>query len=211
MMQKKKKRTKTNEDYLLFYVLQVHNYWDQWPLVDNGYNYEEDFKLYSIPDTDHPPSPPRPITFSPQKPTSISIERNNLNNFTRSLSTSRTNQSQTKVKVKKQKKKKKKPMSEYRPPSPFSPKPDYKSMDVEQLKTHAMRYGLSTNQAKGKLMKILDEIYRVTHQYETDTDYEYESDMQNDTNLLNYSKRNFNLKYLLGCQCTGPKNKTTIN
>jgi hypothetical protein len=66
-------------------------------------------------------------------------------------------------------------MSEYRPPSPFSPKPDYKSMDIEQIKKHAMRYGLSTTQAKGRLIKILDEIYNVTHQYETDTDYEFET------------------------------------
>ena len=66
-------------------------------------------------------------------------------------------------------------MSEYRPPSPFSPKPDYKSMDIEQIKKHAMRYGLSATQAKGRLIKILDEIYNVTHQYETDTDYESET------------------------------------
>ena len=65
-------------------------------------------------------------------------------------------------------------MSEYRPPSPFSPKPDYKSMDIEQLKKHAIRYGLSTGQAKGRLIKILDEIYNVTHQYETDSDFELE-------------------------------------
>jgi len=75
----------------------------------------------------------------------------------------------------KKRKKKKKPMSEYRPPSPFSPKPDYKSLDIEQLKKHAMRYGLSTTQSKGRLIKILDEIYNVTHQYETDTDYEFET------------------------------------
>lgn len=66
-------------------------------------------------------------------------------------------------------------MSEYRPPSPFSPKPDYKTMDIEQIKKHAMRYDLSATQAKGRLIKILDEIYNVTHQYETDTDYEFET------------------------------------
>jgi hypothetical protein len=71
-------------------------------------------------------------------------------------------------------------MSEYQPPPPFSPKPDYKSMDIEQIKKHAMRYGLSTTQSKGRLIKILDEIYNVTHQYETDTDYEFDS---NDMNL----------------------------
>ena len=69
-------------------------------------------------------------------------------------------------------------MSEYRPPSPFSPKPDYKSMETEQLKKHAMKYGVSATLAKGKLVKILDEIYNVTHQYETDTDYEF--DLSND-------------------------------
>lgn len=81
-------------------------------------------------------------------------------------------------------------MSEYRPPSPFSPKPDYKSMDIEQIKKHAMRYGLSTTQAKGRLIKILDEIYNVTHQYETDTDYEF------DTNYTSPSKHISNKKDL---------------
>ena len=65
-------------------------------------------------------------------------------------------------------------MSEYRPPSPFSPKPDYKSMELDQIKKHAMQYGLSVGQTKGRLVKILDEIYHATHQYETDSDFEWE-------------------------------------
>ena len=72
-------------------------------------------------------------------------------------------------------KKKRRPMSEYRPPSPFSPKPDYKSMELDQIKKHAMQYGLSVGLAKGRLIKILDEIYHVTHQYETDSDFEWEA------------------------------------
>ena len=67
-------------------------------------------------------------------------------------------------------------MSEYRPPSPFSPKPDYKSMDIDKLRQHAVRYGLSNTLGKTRLVKILDEIYNVTHQYETDTDYEFDTD-----------------------------------
>jgi hypothetical protein len=108
---------------------------------------------------------------------STTTESNIIDILTRPSSVPRSNRnrnSQTKKPVTKRKKKKK-PISEYRPPSPFSPKPDYKSMDIEQLKKHAMRYGLSTTQAKGRLIKILDEIYNVTHQYETDTDYEFDT------------------------------------
>ncbi|CAF1221933.1 unnamed protein product [Rotaria sordida] len=53
-----------------------------------------------------------------------------------------------------------------------------------------MRYGLSTSQAKGRLIKILDEIYNFTHQYKTDTDYEF------DTNDIDLSKNNSNKKDL---------------
>jgi len=146
----------------------INNYWDQWPLVNDELNDEERLQLYSIADIDIPPSPPQPST---------TTESNVLDILTRPLSlpkSTRISNSQMKKPVTKRKRKKKKPMSEYRPPSPFSPKPDYKSMDIEQLKNHAMRYGLSTTQAKGRLIKILDEIYNVTHQYETDTDYEFD-------------------------------------
>jgi hypothetical protein len=104
-------------------------------------------------------------------------------------SSNRISKSRTKKPITKRKKKKK-PMSEYRPPSPFSPKPDYKSMDIEQLKKHAMRYGLSTTQSKGRIIKILDEIYNFTHQYETDTDYEF------DTSDINLPKDNSDKKNL---------------
>ncbi|CAF4542461.1 unnamed protein product, partial [Rotaria magnacalcarata] len=48
--------------------------------------------------------------------------------------------------------------------------------------------GLSTTQAKGRLIKILDEIYNFTHQYETDTDYEF------DTNDIGHGKNCSNKK-----------------
>ncbi len=151
----------------------MDNYWDQWPLVNNEINDEERSKLYSIPDIDIPPSPPA----AQQIISSSTTDSNILDILTLPSSlpkSNRTNHSQTRKPVTKRNKKKKS-MSDYRPPSPFSPKPDYKSMDIEQIKTHAMRYGLSTTQAKGRLIKILDEIYHVTHQYETDTDYEFET------------------------------------
>lgn len=137
--------------------------------------------LYSIPDIDIPPSPPPPaILSSPEKKTSpvINEETTILNILTRPSSLPRTLRSSdpSRKKPPVKRKKKKKPMSEYRPPSPFSPKPDYKSLDVQQLKTHAMRYGISNSLAKGRLIKVLDEIYNQTHQYETDTDFEYEPD-----------------------------------
>lgn len=68
-------------------------------------------------------------------------------------------------------------MSEYRSPSPFSPKPDYKAMDIEQLKNVGSRNGLVTNLSKGRLLKTLDEIYAVTDQYETDTDFDWEEEI----------------------------------
>ncbi len=161
--------------FLYIYFFTVNNYWDQWPLVNDEFDDEERVKLYSIPDIDIPPSPPpRQIISSPISQPSTSTEHNNiLDILTRPSSLPRSNRASN-SQIKKRKKKKK-PMSEYRPPSPFSPKPDYKSLDIEQLKKHAMRYGLSTTQAKGRLIKILDEIYNATHQYETDTDYEFET------------------------------------
>jgi len=152
-------------------------------LVTNELNDEEYLKLYSIPDIDIPPSPPRQIISSPITQPSATPKNNILDILTRPSSlpkSNRTNTSQIKKPTTKRKKKKK-PMSEYRPPSPFSPKPDYKSMDIEQLKKHAIKYGLSATLAKGRLIKILDEIYNVTHQYETDTDYEF------DTNDLSHT------------------------
>jgi hypothetical protein len=141
-------------------------------LVTNEFNNEDHLKLYSIPDIDVPPSPPpRQSISSSSSPT----ESNILDILTLASSLPKS------PPVKKpptKRKKKKKPLSEYRPPSPFSPKPDYKSMDIDQLKKNAMKYGLSTTQAKGRLIKILDEIYNVTHQYETDSDYEF--DLSND-------------------------------
>lgn len=96
-------------------------------------------------------------------------------NFDSNLKSDSTLKSKTNTRTKtKKRQKQKKSMSEYRPPSPFSPKPDYKSMDIEQLKTIGSRYGLATNLSKGRLVKILDEIYTVTHQYETDTDFDWE-------------------------------------
>ncbi|CAF0789531.1 unnamed protein product [Didymodactylos carnosus] len=71
------------------------------------------------------------------------------------------------------KKRSKKSMTQYRPPSPFSPKPDYKSLDLSEIKKLAERYGLLSSQSKTRLIKILNEIYDYTHQYETDTDYEW--------------------------------------
>ncbi|CAF1226947.1 unnamed protein product [Rotaria sordida] len=170
----------------------INNYWDQWPLVDNRLNDEEHLKLYSIPDIDVPPSPSRDIILSPNKQISTTTENNILDilTFPSTLSTSNQISNRKRKKSLNKQKNKKKPMSEYRPPSPFSPKPDYKSMDIEQLKNHAMRYGLSTSQAKGRLIKILDEIYNFTHQYETNTDYEF------DTNDIDLSKNNSNKKDL---------------
>ena len=49
-------------------------------------------------------------------------------------------------------------------------------MDIDKLRQHAVRYGLSNTLGKTRLVKILDEIYNVTHQYETDTDYEFDTD-----------------------------------
>ncbi|UJR38114.1 hypothetical protein I4U23_030794 [Adineta vaga] len=164
----------------------VDNYWDQWPLFNDEANKEELSQLYSIPDIDVPPSPPRPIISSPISQLSTTTENNILDILTCPSSSSYYSATQVhkspskKAPVKR--KKKKKPMSEYRPPSPFSPKPDYKSMDIERIKNHAMKYGLSTSLSKGRLIKILDEIYNVTHQYETDTDFEF------DTNDIDSSK-----------------------
>lgn len=136
---------------------------------------EERMKLYSIPDIDIPPSPPlHPPSSSSATQSSASTGSNILDILT--LPSSFPQSNRIKPSQPKRRKKKKKPMSEYRPPSPFSPKPDYKSMDIEQIKKQAMKYGLSTAQSKGRLVKILDEIYNVTHQYETDTDYEFELD-----------------------------------
>ena len=163
-----------DEIYGLFLV---DNYWDQWPLVNDEISEEERLKLYSIPDIDNPPSPPREIISSPMIQSPATTGSNILDLLTLPSSipqSNRRSRSQSKKPATKRKKKKK-PMSDYRPPSPFSPKPDYKSMNIEHIKTHAMRYGLSTTQAKGRLIKILDEIYNVTHQYETDTDYELET------------------------------------
>ena len=162
-------------------VSAVDNYWDQWPLLNNDLPDDERENLYSIPDIDVPPSPPSPaaIVFSPEKKTSpvVNEQTTILNILTRPSSLPRplrTNApSRKKPAVKRAKKKK--PMSEYRPPSPFSPKPDYKSLDGDQLKVYAIRYGISASLAKGRLIKILDEIYNQTHQYETDTDFETES------------------------------------
>ncbi|CAF1058508.1 unnamed protein product [Adineta ricciae] len=150
----------------------IDNYWDQWPLVLNDVNNEEVSKLYAIPDVDIPPSPPRPIALS-------SMSQNNILDILTAPSPSYNANPVRKSVARKapvKRKKKKKSMSEYRPPSPFSPKPDYKSMDIEQIKKHAMKYGLSTSLSKGRLVKILDEIYNVTHQYETDTDFEFDID-----------------------------------
>ncbi|CAF2491453.1 unnamed protein product [Rotaria sp. Silwood2] len=170
----------------------IDNYWDQWPQLDNGLNEEERLKLYSMPDIDIPPSPPQDIILSADKKISTTTENNILDILTlpSSLLTSNQTDHCKRKKSPAKRKKKKKPMSEYRAPSPFSPKPDYKSMDIEQLKNHATRYGLSTTQAKGRLIKILDEIYNFTHQYETDTDYEF------DTNEINVPKYNSNKKDL---------------
>ncbi|CAF4492788.1 unnamed protein product [Rotaria sp. Silwood1] len=170
----------------------IDNYWNEWPQLDNGLNDAERSKLYSIPDIDVPPSPPREMILSPNKQTSTTTENNILDILTFSSTLSITNQTNDckRKKSPTKRKKKKKPMSEYRAPSPFSPKPDYKAMDIEQLKTHATRYGLSTTQAKGRLIKILDEIYNFTHQYETDTDYEF------DTNEIALPKSNSNKKDL---------------
>lgn len=151
------------------YLSYIDDYWDQWPLVNNDMIDEEHLKLYSIPDIDIPPSPP-PAHRSSSTQSSASTGNNILDILTLPSS------NRIKPSQRKPRKKKKKPVSEYRPPSPFSPKPDYKSMDIEQIKKHAMKYGLSTAQSKGRLVKILDEIYNVTHQYETDTDYELEPD-----------------------------------
>ena len=152
--------------------------------------YENHLELYAIPDIDIPPSPPQQSISSANKQTTMTIERNVLNILTRPLSLSRTSLTigSHSKKTATKRKKKKKPMSQYRPPSPFSPKPDYKSMEIEEIKRYAARYGLSTTQAKGRLVKILDEIYNVTHQYETDTDYEF------DTNDVVCSKYNSNRK-----------------
>lgn len=153
------------------FAFSVQNYWDQWPLPGDEMNKEELSQLYSIPDIDVPPSPSRPILASP--PPATTAESHILDILTRpSPSLAATASARTPRPRKR--KKKKKPFSEYRPPSPFSPKPDYKSMDIEQLKKHAMKYGLSTSLSKRRLVQVLDEIYNVTHQYETDTDFEFD-------------------------------------
>lgn len=153
-------------------------------------NDEERLQLYSIPDIDIPPSPPpQQNDLSPITQSSVTTDNNILDILTFSSSlpeSNRTSRTQTKKPVTKRKKKKK-PMSEYRPPSPFSPKPDYKSMTNEQLKTNAMKYGLSTTLSKGRLILILDEIYNVTHQYETDTDYEFDLDDMNPSKDLSHT------------------------
>ncbi|CAF4251993.1 unnamed protein product, partial [Adineta steineri] len=165
---------------------QIDNYWDQWPMINNEIDDDEHLKLYSIPDIDIPPSPP-----TTQKQTFTTTETNILDILTQPLSLSRVRNSPIKKPITKRKKKKK-PISEYRPPSPFSPKPDYKSMDIEQIKKHAMKYGLSTSLSKTRLIKVLDEIYNVTHQYETDTDYEYDP---NDIDLPNVVSDKKNLSH----------------
>ncbi|CAF3338366.1 unnamed protein product [Rotaria socialis] len=168
----------------------THNYWDQWPLADSGLHDEEHLKLYSIPDIDIPPSPLRQIILSPIDQTSTTTEKKifDLLNLPPLLSTSTKTSNSERKKPSTKRKRKKKPMCEYRPPSPFSPKPYYKSMAIEELKSHATLYGLSTTQAKGRLIKILDEIYNFTHQYETDTDYEF------DTNDISHGKSCSNKK-----------------
>ncbi|CAF5089541.1 unnamed protein product, partial [Rotaria magnacalcarata] len=169
----------------------IHNYWDQWPLTDNELHDEEHLKIYSIPDIDIPPSPPRQIILSPTTDqTSTTTEKQifDLLNLPPLLSTSTKTSNDERKKPSTKRKRKKKSMSEYRPPSPFSPKPYYKSMTIEELKSHATLYGLSTTQAKGRLIKILDEIYNFTHQYETDTDYEF------DTNDIGHEKNCSNKK-----------------
>ena len=156
----------------------IDDYWDQWPLVNDDISEEERLKLYSIPDVDIPPSPPTHSQSIPPSSTTQSSASTGSNHILDILTvpSSLPKLKPTRSPPTKKRKKKKKSISEYRPPSPFSPKPDYRSMDIEQIKKHAMRYGLSTTQSKGRLVKILDEIYNVTHQYETDTDYEFDSE-----------------------------------
>jgi hypothetical protein len=158
----------------------VENYWDQWPLInDDLVNEDKHFQMDCVDDVDRCCSPEYRLMSTVDRRTSSKPNEMKCHpNVIRSLPLSSLNEriQPAKNKTTGKRTKTKKPMSEYRPPSPSSPKPDYKSMTIEQLKTNATRYGLLTSQSKGRLIKILDEIYRHTHQYETDTDYDYDVD-----------------------------------
>jgi len=93
------------EDFYIYFFT-VNSYWDQWPLVNDEFNDEERVKLYSIPDIDIPPSPPRQIISSPITQPSTTTENNNiLDILTRPSSLPKSNRTSN-YQIKKRKKKK---------------------------------------------------------------------------------------------------------
>ncbi|XP_050416180.1 uncharacterized protein LOC126830019 [Patella vulgata] len=65
--------------------------------------------------------------------------------------------------------KKKRRKKNWVPPSPFTPIPDYPTMNTPQLKKHIDKYGLRPA-CKKRMVTVLTQIYSQTHQYETDSD-----------------------------------------
>ncbi|XP_048237083.1 uncharacterized protein LOC124127403 isoform X5 [Haliotis rufescens] len=59
------------------------------------------------------------------------------------------------------------------PPSPFTPMPDYDTMNTPQLKQQVGKFGVRPV-GKKRMVGLLKDIYHKTHQYETDSDFDPE-------------------------------------
>ncbi|XP_053399092.1 structure-specific endonuclease subunit SLX4-like [Mercenaria mercenaria] len=66
------------------------------------------------------------------------------------------------------------------PPSPFTPMPQYGGMPTPALKKAVQKYGVKPV-GKKRMIKVLEDIYHQTHQYETDSECEVEDDTHTDT------------------------------
>ncbi|KAH3832456.1 structure-specific endonuclease subunit SLX4-like isoform X2 [Dreissena polymorpha] len=62
----------------------------------------------------------------------------------------------------------------WEPPSPFTPMPDYPQMPTPALKKEIQKFGVKPV-GKKRMIKVLVDIYKQTHQYETDSEVEDEA------------------------------------
>ncbi|XP_033744042.1 uncharacterized protein LOC117329918 [Pecten maximus] len=65
------------------------------------------------------------------------------------------------------------------PPSPFTPMPQYDSMNTPQLKREVQRIGVRPV-GKKRMVALLKDVYNKTHQYETDSNVEDEEDEEDE-------------------------------
>lgn len=71
------------------------------------------------------------------------------------------------------------------PPSPFTPMPSYDTMNTPQLKKEVQKIGVKPV-GKKRMLLLLKDVYKQTHQYETDSEFETSVDeMRTEQNLVN--------------------------